>query len=234
MEKLIQSFSKLSSEAKRSLRTAKFIEDEARSSNAMESLDLSPIIEMLYKSLELTFRDLFESEFKQIIENGELRKKLDIVGYARPIPQQMDRFENYLASLPIIKDIPFFSKFKLRKMLRAICQYRRGKRFTFDGIKAYALFFLLTGRDSCDYGFSKIIQPGFKNESELYMFCSILHKFQDFRNRATHEGFHPDAVQDLSSIWSDIDMIMEITINCKKALSNKDERTISKERRKAV
>ena len=39
------------------------------------------------------------------------------------------------------------------------------------------------------------------DDKELFEFCKSLHIFQDFRNRAAHEGFHPDAAQDIVGIW---------------------------------
>ena len=34
----------------------------------------------------------------------------------------------------------------------------------------------------------------------LFEYCKELHVFQDFRNRAAHEGFHPSASNDLDGI----------------------------------
>jgi hypothetical protein len=163
-------------------------------------IDLSPVIDMQYKALELTFRELFEEPCKQIIQTGILQRKLDVIGYARPIEQQMNQFENFIANQPIINTIPFFSKFKLRKMLRAICQFRPGRRFTLDGLKAFGLFFICFGRKECNYGLKNIF-PLALTDQELAEFCKRLHVFQDFRNRAAHEGFQPEASRDIEDIW---------------------------------
>ena len=156
---------------------------------------------MQYKALELYFRELFEDVAMRLIQSGKLQRRLDVIGYARPIPPSMDKFEHYLARLPVVADIPFFSKFKLRKMLRAISQYRPGRRFTLDGLKAFALFFLCFGRKQCDAGLAGLLDLGFKKDEDLYYFAKELHVMQDFRNRAAHEGFHPDASSDIEGIW---------------------------------
>jgi hypothetical protein len=198
----IPHYQNLSSEVRRALRTAQFFDQQVqKSGSSAHSIDLSPAIDMQYKALELTFREIFEQECFQVINNGILQRKLDVIGYARPIPNAMDNFEGYMASLPVVKDTPYFSKFKLRKMLRAICQYRPGKRFTLDGIKAFSLFFLCFGRKNCQFGLEQIIDLGFANDAELAEFCKTLHIFQDLRNRAAHEGFHPDAHNDIDGIW---------------------------------
>lgn len=197
----IPEYPRLSSEVKRALRTAQFFDINASSSNAPEAIDLSPVIDMQYKALELFFRESFEEYCTQLIQVGTLQRKLDLIGYARPIPAAMHEFEGYISSLPTIRDIPFFSKFKLRKMLRAICQYRPGKRFTLDGLKAFAIFFLCFGREECRYGLENIFRSGCK-QPELFEFCKILHIMQDFRNRAAHEGFHPEASNDIEGIWA--------------------------------
>lgn len=197
----IPHYRNLSSEVRRALRTAQFFHFHTQNADHSISIDLSPAIDMQYKALELLFREQFENYCFQLISNGILQRKLDVIGYARPIVPKMDSFEAYISQFPIISDIPFFSKFKLRKMLRGICQYRPGKRFTLDGIKAFSLFFLTFGRSNCKYGLANISSLGFKSEEELFEFCKVLHVFQDFRNRATHEGFHPDARNNIDSIW---------------------------------
>ena len=143
---------------------------------------------MVYKALELQFRESFESMTMLLIQDGRLQRKLDVIGYARPIPKQMEAFEDYISKLETINEIPFFSKFKLRKMLRALCQFRPGKRFTLDGIKAFALFFLCFSRKSCNYGLNDLIDLGFQDDRKLFHFVKYLHILQDFRNRAVHEG----------------------------------------------
>lgn len=197
----IPHYNELSSEVKRALRTAQFFHDQINGAKAVETIDLSPVIDMQYKALELLFRESFEESCSAVINEGVLQRKLDVIGYARPIPQAMDEFEKYIGLIPVIETIPYFSKFKLRKMLRAICQYRPGKRFTLDGIKAFALFFLCFGRKDCRYGLENLIDLGFASDQALCEFGKELHIFQDFRNRAAHEGFHPDAHNDINGIW---------------------------------
>jgi hypothetical protein len=208
LQKQISDYKKLSSEVKRALRTAQFFHLQVTAENAPESIDLSPVIDMQYKALELLFRELFENVCTKLIHNGVLQRKLDVIGYARPIVRQMDDFENYIAALDTIKDIPFFSKFKMRKMLRAICQFRPGRRFTLDGLKAFAIFFLCFGRDECRHGLNGILKMGLGGDKNLFDFCTLLHTLQDARNRAAHEGFHPDASNDIDGIWDSTSLII--------------------------
>ena len=65
---------------------------------------------MQYKALEISFREHFEKVTLDLIKTGVLQEKLDLIGYARPIPKAMEEFEKYIGSLPIIKEIPFFSR----------------------------------------------------------------------------------------------------------------------------
>jgi len=213
----IPHYRELSSEVKRALRTAQFFHLQIKSEGAPDTIDLSPLIDMQYKALELLFREMFEEPCSDLIQQGQLQRKLDVIGYARPIPPAMDEFENFIGSLPVVRDIPFFSKFKLRKMLRAICQFRPGKRFTLDGLKAFALFFLCFGRKECRYGLAGVCAPGFSTDQELAQFTRILHIFQDFRNRAAHEGFHPDASNDIEGIWQSTAEIIQISFRVKAA-----------------
>lgn len=193
----------LPSECKRAFRTALFFDQQVSQSRHLTTIDLSPAIDMQYKALELLFRDVLEESAFRLIQSGILQKKLDVIGYARPIPAAMEEFETYIASLPIVADIQFFSRFKLRKMLRAICQYRKGKRFTLDGLKAFGLFLLCFSRKSCRYQMADIYHlDGFTDE-QLFKFCKRLHEFQDFRNRAAHEGFHPGKSSNLDQIWEE-------------------------------
>lgn len=198
---MIPHYADLSSEVKRALRTARFFNNTIKSSPHAHAIDLSPLIDMQYKAMELLYRELFEDAVSQSLQRGVIQRKLDVIGYARPIVKNMDEFESYIAGLPVVKDIPFFSKFKLRKMLRAICQFEPGKRFTLDGLKAFGLYFLVFGRQSCQHGLAGVFQVGTKDDGELAEFCKELHVFQDFRNRAAHEGFHPDASNDVLGIW---------------------------------
>lgn len=219
--KKIEEYKHLSGEAKRALRTAQFFHLQVETSGNLSTIDLSPAIDMQYKALELSFREKFEDSTGTLIRQGILQRKLDVIGYARPIPAAMDEFEKYIESLPIINSVPFFSRFKLRKMLRAICQFRPGKRFTLDGLKAFALFFVCFSRKQCNYGLNNLFPlPDFSDE-ELYQFCKELHIFQDFRNRAAHEGFHPDASNDLGGIWDDTSKIVHNMIRVENIVSSR-------------
>jgi hypothetical protein len=188
---MIPHYKDLSSEVKRALRTALFFNKTISDSHHLNAIDLSPLIDMQYKAMELLYREFFEDAVSQSLQKGAIQRKLDVIGYARPIVRQMDEFEHYIASMQVVKDIPFFSKFKLRKMLRALCQFEPGRRFTLDGLKAFGLYFLVFGRQTCKYGLEKTFDVGSKDDLELADFCKDLHIFQDFRNRAAHEGLHP-------------------------------------------
>lgn len=206
----IANFKRLSGEVKRAIRTAQFIHDRVLlDQNQAKSIEMSPVIDMQYKGLELLFRELFEKACSDLIHAGTLQRKLDVIGYARPIPPAMEQFENYIASLPVVRNIAFFSKFKLRKMLRAICQYRPGKRFTLDGLKAFGLFFLCFSRSECKYGLAGLFHIGLKTDEELFEFVHLLHTFQDVRNRAAHEGLHADAGNDIDGIWRQTSEIIQ-------------------------
>jgi hypothetical protein len=203
LEQKIKRYHQLSSEVKRALRTAQFFHIQVdQMGEKLGTIDLSPAIDMQYKALELCFREKFEDACSEILKHGTLQRKLDIIGYARPIPQAMDDFEAFIEGLPIIHTIPFFSRFKLRKMLRAICQFRPGKRFTLDGLKAFALFFICFSRRDCRFGLAGMFPIPNMTTEQLFHYCKELHIFQDFRNRAAHEGFHPDASNNLDSIWA--------------------------------
>ncbi len=210
LEAKIRRYNELSSEVKRALRTAQFFHIQVEKvKDKLGTIDLSPAIDMQYKALEICFREKFEDAAGEIIRKGPLQRKLDIIGYARPIPQAMDDYELYIENLPIINSIPFFSRFKLRKMLRAICQYRPGKRFTLDGLKAFALFFICFSRKECRFGLNNLFPIKNMTNDQLMNYCKELHIFQDFRNRAAHEGFHPDASNNLDSIWDSTVSIIE-------------------------
>lgn len=112
----------------------------------------------------------------------------------------MNSFEEYIANLPVIRSIPYFSKFKLRKMLRAICLYRPGKRFTLDGPKAFALLLLVAARNECQFHLEKILELGFQNDLELFEFIKLVHSLQDSRNRAVHEGLTWEAREEIESM----------------------------------
>jgi hypothetical protein len=219
---IIGHYQELSSEVRRALRTALFFNKTTAASTKNLAIDLSPLIDMQYKAMELLYREIFEEAVSRILNKGDIPRKLDVIGYARPIPQKMDEFENYIAALPIVRDIPFFSKFKLRKMLRAICQFQPGRRFTLDGLKAFGLFFLCFGRLDCRYGLANTFTLGMKSDIELAKFTRELHLFQDFRNRAAHEGFHPEASNDIQGIWRSTATCVQVAFQVKSNLESKD------------
>lgn len=226
----IRHYKDLSSEVKRALRTSQFFHNQVTVQDAPESIDLSPVIDMQYKALELLFRECFEDHCSRLIQKGVLQRRLDILGYARPIPRAMDDFENYIGSLPTIREIPFFSKFKLRKTLRAICQFRPGKRFTLDGLKAFALFFLCFSRKQCRNGLEDLMPLGFKDDLALFEFVKTLHVMQDFRNRAAHEGFHPEASNDIDGIWRNTAQIVQTAIDARKHLDHNRDLEMNQKR----
>ncbi len=227
----IPNYAAMSSDVRRALRTAQFFHNQVMQSATSTAIDLSPVIDMQYKALELTFREYFEGPCSQIINDGILQRKLDVIGYARPIPAMMEQFENYVGSLPIINTVPYFSKFKLRKMLRAICQFRPGKRFTLDGLKAFALFFLCFSRKQCRYGLQNLFPLPFPEDQDLHDFVKALHIFQDFRNRAAHEGFQPDAKNNIEGIWLSTAEIIGHVFRIKEFLEESQSRSPSHQRR---
>lgn len=229
----IQNYRELSSEVKRALRTSQYFHTQVSHTNAPESIDLSPVIDMQYKALELLFREMFEDACSRLIHRGILQRRLDVIGYARPVPRSMDDFEAYVEKLPTIRDIPFFSKFKLRKLLRAICQFRPGKRFTLDGLKAFALFFLCFSRSECKYGLGGVFPLGFASDGDLFAFCKELHVLQDFRNRAAHEGFHPDASSDIDGIWRATAEIVQVSFRVKNFLDQESMQEYAPKNRSA-
>ena len=153
-----------------------------------DGVDLSPIVNMYAKSVEITMRELFEPYVDSIVRKSTLSKKLELLGYNQNSHEKMTGFEEAVSSLEVIKDIPHFSKSKLRKILRAICLYRLGRRFTLDGPKAFALFFLVVARKTCAFGLSKMIELPFEDDYELFEYIKLIHELQDLRNRAIHEG----------------------------------------------
>lgn len=201
----------LSVDVRSALRTAEMILIQSKDWGN-EAVDLSPIVNMHCKAVELMLRETFEGMTDSIIRRGELSRKLDILGYARPIPEKMQIFEDYLAQLPIVRSIPYFSKFKLRKMLRAVCLYRPGKRFTLDGPKAFALLFLVASRRECPFGLAQTIPLTFKSDLELFEFIKIVHSLQDSRNRAVHEGLTWEAKDEIDSLRSQAYQIIRYCI----------------------
>ena len=228
--KVIPIFSELSGEVQRSLRTGIFFYDKVQQETA-GTMDLSPVIDMQYKAMEVCLREAFQAATDILIREGVLQRKLDLLGYSRPIIEKMTRFENFISSLPIIKEIPYFSKFKLRKMLRGICQFRPGKRFTLDGLKAFALFFAVFSRGRCQYGLQNLFPLSFSEDEQLYAFVHQLHSFQDFRNRAVHEGLPPEASANLEKTWKQTSDILILICNLTNAARSIKEEEISKRTR---
>lgn len=200
----------LSIDSRSALRTAEMIFIQSKDWGK-EGVDLSPIVNMYCKSVELVLRDTFEPFTDAIMRNGELSKKLDHLGYGKMVQEKMQNFEDFIADLPIIKTIPYFSKFKLRKMLRAICLYRPGKRFTLDGPKAFALFLLVTARQSCPYSLEKLFQLHL-SDLELFTFIKQVHALQDSRNRAVHEGLTWEAREEIDNLRKESYCIIDVCL----------------------
>ena len=51
--------------------------------------------------------------------------------------------------------------------------HKPGKRFTLDGLKAFALFFLCFSRIQCQFGLSGLLDLGMKNDDQLCNFCEV-------------------------------------------------------------
>lgn len=211
IRELLPNHEQLNVDSRAALRTAEMILIQSKSWSA-GGMDLSPIVNMHCKAVELVLRESFEPFTDSLLRKGQLSRKLDLLGYARPIPEKMQIFEDALANLPIIRLIPYFSKFKLRKMLRGICLYRPGKRFTLDGPKAFALFFLVVSRNSCPFGLDKLLNLGFKNDKDLFEYIKLIHSLQDSRNRAVHEGLTWDAKDEIESMRAQAFKIIEMTL----------------------
>lgn len=214
---LLPNHDQLNVDSRSALRTAEMILVQSKSWT-QGGMDLSPIVNMHCKAVELVLRESFEPFTDALLRRGQLSRKLDILGYARPIPEKMQVFEDTLANLPIIKTIPYFSKFKLRKMLRGVCLYRPGKRFTLDGPKAFALFFLVVSRQSCPFGLDKMLTLGFENDKDLFEYIKLIHSLQDSRNRAVHEGLTWEAKDEIESMRAQAFKIIEITLKIKRHL----------------
>lgn len=223
IKKLLPEADLLSVDVRSALRTAEMILIQSKEWGD-EAVDLSPIVNMHCKAVELSLRETFEGLTDAIIRKGDLARKLDILGYARPIPEKMQIFEDYLAQLPVVRTIPYFSKFKLRKMLRAICLYRPGKRFTLDGPKAFALLFLVGSRNECPFGLARSVPLSFKSDADLFEFIKIVHSLQDSRNRAVHEGLTWEAQDEIDSMRSQAYKIIEQCIRISKELRKRNMR----------
>lgn len=230
LRKKIPNYERISSEVKSALRTAEFFHSSILQAGNVDTIDFSPLIDMQYKALELIFREMFEGPVDKLIKQGILQRKLDIIGYARPIPPKMDQFEEFIGDLNIINTVPFFSKFKLRKTLRALCQYRPGRRFTLDGLKAFGLFFLCFSRKECKFGLQSLFPLPYKSDEELFEFVKTLHIFQDFRNRAAHEGFPPAARNNIDGIWLSTSEILQNVFLIRDFIESIDKNRVSKDR----
>jgi len=223
IRKLLPNHEQLTIDARSALRTAEMILLQSRGWT-QGGMDLSPIVNMHCKAVELVLRDSFEPFTDALLRKGHLSRKLDILGYARPIPEKMQVFEDALASLPIIRTIPYFSKFKLRKILRGVCLYRPGKRFTLDGPKAFALIFLVTARQTCSFGLEKMLELGFSTDIELYEYIKLIHSLQDSRNRAVHEGLTWEAKDEIESMRAQAFKVIEISLKLRKNLERVDSK----------
>jgi hypothetical protein len=219
IKKHLPQVDKLGVDIRSALRTAEMILIQSKDWGS-EAVDLSPIVNMYCKAVELTLRDLLEPLTDAVIRKGVLSRKLDLLGYSRPIPEKMQIFEDFLAGLPVVNSIPYFSKFKLRKMLRAICFYRPGKRFTLDGPKAFALLLLVASRKECPFGLEKIFDVGLKTDVELFEYIKLIHSLQDSRNRAVHEGLTWEAQDEIDSLRKQAYRIIEICITIEKNIKN--------------
>ena len=190
LAKLIVNFRVLKEPIKRSIRTADLF-----CGNLdwwfKNGMDLSIIINMQSKAVELLLKELFDDETKKVINNDSVQLKLDKLGYARGIKaKNIGQLENYLSNLPYIRDIGHFSTNKLKKMLIALANYNKrnqNKKFLLDSAKAYALFFLTFGRQECHFGLNNIMNIGTRNDMELLQFCQQIHLMQDIRNNTTHQ-----------------------------------------------
>lgn len=199
LKKNLSKIDKLSLEVRSALRTAEMIYQQSQDWGK-DGVDLSPIVNMYSKSVEITMRELFEPYVDNVVRKSSLSRKLDKLGYNQNTQEKMAQFEDKLSSLELIKDIPHFSKFKLRKMLRAICLFRPGRRFTLDGPKAFALFFLITARKNCSFGLSNIMTLPFEDDLDLFKYIKLIHELQDLRNRAIHEGLTWEEEQKISHL----------------------------------
>jgi hypothetical protein len=114
----------------------------------------------------------------------------------------MNAFENYISSLPVVRDIPQFSRYKLNRVLRAIANFRPGRRFTVEGIKGYAFIFLAFGRKDCRHGLENILPLNTSSDEDLANLCRDLHIYQDIRNQAVHEGLPPHMIGNIDGYWN--------------------------------
>ncbi len=180
-------FDQLSEPIKRSIRTS-----EIFYRNLMNwyhsDIDLSPIVNVQNKAVELLFKELFDKEVEWVVKRSGVQKKLDYLGYTRGHKAKLGKFESFLGDLPYVKEVPYFSATKLKKMLIALCAYNPHRKFVLDGIKAYALFFLAFARSECPFGLAKVMKVGTRTDDELLSFCRDIHMMQDTRNRLTHES----------------------------------------------
>lgn len=196
---LLQYDNSLSLHSINALRTAENLFNQSQDWQ-QESIDLSPIINMYCKAIELSMRDLLQPHTDLLIHHGEVSRKLESLGYHTNDQEKTQEFEDYIGNLPIIRTIPYFSKFKLRKILRALCVFKPGKRFTLDGPKAFALFLLVVGRKECLYQFHCMLSLPFQTDAGLFEFIKQVHILQDNRNKAVHEGLTWEASETIANM----------------------------------
>ena len=80
--KSIPHYEQLSAEVKRALRTAWYFHRQIETGSAAASIDLSPVIDMQYKAMELLFREYFEDACLRLVQQGTIQRKLDLIGYS--------------------------------------------------------------------------------------------------------------------------------------------------------
>ncbi len=83
-----------------------------------------------YKAVETLFRQELQAKFVAAIADpsGIFQRKLDLIGYGRGGRTRVEAFEAYLAGLPIVRDIPQFSGYKLSRLLTAVAMYHLADR----------------------------------------------------------------------------------------------------------
>lgn len=195
-------------ESQRALRMARFIlrslpSKPGSGQPSMEAIDISPVVDLQYKALEIFFRVAISRRIIDLVQSPShiLQRKLDLIGYGRPGIGNIEAFESYLMALPVVADIPEFSSFKLRRLLAAIAGHKPGKRFVLDGLKAYAIAFVAFSRERCDYGLSGLLPTGFSDERQVLEFARDLHLMHGIRNQSAHEGLPGHRLKEADSLW---------------------------------
>jgi hypothetical protein len=156
------------------------------------SLDLTPIINLYHKTIELLLRENTENSILAAIKKSDISLAIQNVGYKNyDDPNQLnkrEKFERYISSLPVISSIPMFSTYKLHKLMFALAAYNPEKRFGLDSPKAFALFFLLFGRKKCEFGLANLFYIHDGSDLMLFNLIKRIHVLQDIRNRLIHES----------------------------------------------